>query len=61
MYKKGTTLFGKPDEYKFKNNTLYRYVYSGEGRTEVVREEKVISKEEFVMCYKEWISGKENE
>lgn len=45
-------LFGRPDEYKIENDTLYRIEYINDT---VAKEIPIITKEEFIMCYEQWI------
>ena len=47
----GNWLFGKPDEIFIKNNSLYRRIYETE---QVYRDEKIITKEEFLLCMERW-------
>lgn len=51
MYIGGTWLFGKPDVF-IQDDVLYRRVYETE---QVYRNEKIITKEEFIKCFDEWI------
>lgn len=52
-----TYLFGKPDEYKIKNDILYRYEYINDT---TCKETPIITKTEFLACYEAWVKA-ENE
>ena len=54
----GIWLFGKPDEIFIQDDVLYRRVYETE---QVYRDERIMTKDEFLMCMKEWYKGDNNE
>lgn len=54
----GRWLFGRPNDIIIKDDTLYRRIWETE---QVCRDEKIMTKDEFLMCMKEWYKGDNNE
>ena len=50
----GHWLFGRPDDIFIKNDILYRRIYETE---HTYHDEKIMTKEEFLLCMKEWYNN----
>ena len=51
-------LFGKPNEILIEGNKLIRRVYETE---QVYTDKIILTRDEFMLCYNEWIKGDKNE
>ena len=54
----GRWLFGRPNEIFIEGNKLIRRIYETE---QVYNDEIVLTRDEFMLCYNEWVKGDKNE
>lgn len=50
----GCWVFGRPDDIYIENDVLYRRIYETE---QTYHDERIMTKEEFLLCMKEWYNN----